>query len=56
MLKPYSGGNSQNSIQFIKVIRGTHPNQKIIAIWDGVAASHNSDDFRKINIKSIEIS
>ncbi|MDS3862112.1 transposase, partial [Thermosynechococcaceae cyanobacterium BACA0444] len=44
--KPYLSGNSQNTIQFIKAIRTTYLNQKIMVIWDG-AAYHNSDDFRK---------
>ncbi|MDS3860348.1 IS630 family transposase [Thermosynechococcaceae cyanobacterium BACA0444] len=46
IVKPYSSGNSQNTIQFIKAIRTTYLNQKIMVIWDG-AAYHNSDDFRK---------
>ncbi|MDS3862426.1 transposase, partial [Thermosynechococcaceae cyanobacterium BACA0444] len=46
IVKPYSSGNSQNTIRFIKGIKAIHPNQKIIVIWDG-AAYHNSDDFRK---------
>ncbi len=45
IVKPYSSGNSQNTIQFVKGIKAIHPNQKVIVIWDG-AAYHDSQEFR----------
>ncbi|WP_371257395.1 transposase [Synechococcus sp. PCC 6312] len=45
IVKPYSSGNSQNMIQFLKGIKAIHPNQKVIVIWDG-AAYYSSHDFR----------
>ncbi|WP_407682318.1 IS630 family transposase [Pseudocalidococcus azoricus] len=46
IVKPYSSGNSQNTIQFIKAIKAINPNQKIMVIWDG-ESYHNRDDSRK---------
>ena len=45
VLMPHDGGNSKNTVAFIKYLQNLNPDKKLILIWDG-ASYHRSEEVR----------
>ena len=45
VLMPHNGGNSENTVTFIKHLQNLNPDKKLILIWDG-ASYHRSEEVR----------
>lgn len=45
IIRSYSQGNTENTIEFLKELRKMHPGVQLVIIWDG-ASYHRSKDFR----------
>ncbi|NMQ18011.1 transposase [Candidatus Competibacter phosphatis] len=45
VLMPHDGGNSKNTVAFIKHLQNLNPDKKLILIWDG-ASYHRSEEVR----------
>ena len=45
VLMPHDGGNSKNTVAFIKHLQNINPDKKLILIWDG-ASYHRSEEVR----------
>lgn len=46
IVKGYSQGNTENTIEFVKYLQQQHPEVKIAMIWDG-ASYHRSQEFQE---------
>jgi len=45
-LKAYPTGNSEHTIDFLKVLQSLHPNKQLVLIWDG-ASYHRSEQMQQ---------
>jgi transposase len=45
VLMPHDGGNSENTVTFIRHLQNLNPDKKLILIWDG-ASYHRSEEVR----------
>jgi transposase len=46
ILKAYPTGNTEHTIDFLKVLRRLHPNKQLVLIWDG-ASYHRSEQMQQ---------